>query len=90
MTSPLNQSANQSANRTAPRTGRRSAAPLRLALAGAALMLAMLFQFLRSVSDWSAVTADPAGFASSHAWPLAGLVVGGVLVVVGVVQGLRR
>jgi hypothetical protein len=53
-------------------------------------MVAMLFQFLRSVPDWSAVTADPAGFASSHVWPLAGLVVGGVLVVVGVVQGLRR
>lgn len=67
----------------------RSAATLRLLVAGAALLVAMLIQ-LTSVSDWSTLTTDPTGFVTGNALALIGVVGGVALVLVGLVRGLHR
>lgn len=68
----------------------RSAPVVRLLLAGVALLVVMGFQLAASVTDWSASTADPAGFIRTNALGLIGVVGGVALVVAGLVRGLRR
>ena len=77
-----------------PTTGRseklRSAATLRLLVAGGVLLVAMLIQLMTSVTDWSALGTDPTGFVTGHALALIGVVGGIALVLVGLVRGLCR
>jgi len=85
---------NEMSTPSTPRLARgeklRSAAVLRLLLAGVALLVGMGFQLAASAADWSALNSDPVAFIRENALGLTGVLVGAALVVTALVKGLHR